>query len=84
MKRVIAVAALVVTFGAGTLLGTVVTSANTSESPIQPCASEDGSGPAPCLWDAQLRGNGQGRSFISPHGSADEDVIYLGSGALTR
>jgi hypothetical protein len=30
---------------------------------IPPCASEDGSGPLPCRWDAASVGNGRGVSF---------------------
>lgn len=29
--------------------------------PDRPCASDDG--PAPCFWDAGVRGDGHGRSF---------------------
>lgn len=31
---------------------------------IAPCASDDGSGPRPCFWDATRRGNGAGVSFL--------------------
>lgn len=44
---------------------------------IAACDAEDGSGPKPCIWDARTRGNGKGRSFVSPEGSADGPVIYL-------
>lgn len=35
------------------------------------CQYEDG--PGPCYWDAQVRGNGTGRSFTM---DADEEVTY--------
>lgn len=31
--------------------------------PLPPCASDDGSGPRPCRWDATTQGNGRGTSF---------------------
>ena len=29
------------------------------------CATDDGSGPLPCYWDAHRLGDGHGRSFIA-------------------
>ena len=46
--------------------------------PLQPCASEDSSGP--CVWDAAHMGNGEGQSFIRLPQTAnhpDGRVIYL-------
>lgn len=39
---------------------------------LEPCAYEDG--PGPCVWDAQHRGNGIGRSFIMRR---DGRVVYV-------
>lgn len=36
-----------------------------------PCAHEDS--PGPCYWDASVRGNGQGRSFVI---TDDGEVFY--------
>ena len=38
----------------------------------QPCENEDG--PGPCYWDAQVRGNGEGRSYVI---DSLGGVIYL-------
>ena len=32
---------------------------------VPPCEFEDGSLVSVCVWDAQQRGNGEGRSFLS-------------------
>lgn len=34
-----------------------------SDDAPPPCASDDGSGPIPCRWDASIQGNGEGTSF---------------------
>jgi hypothetical protein len=43
-------------------------------SSLPPCASDDGSGPRPCVWLAPRRGNHIGRSFVI---LADGTLIYL-------
>lgn len=46
----------------GALLGLPVACAATpDEQAIPACVAEDG--PAPCYWDADMRGNHEGRSF---------------------
>lgn len=40
---------------------------------IPPCASDDGSGPLPCHWDATAQGNGEGDSFTI---NADGTITY--------
>lgn len=40
---------------------------------IPACASDDGTGPLPCRWDAQTQGNGEGRSFTV---LATGEVVY--------
>jgi hypothetical protein len=32
--------------------------------PLPPCVTEDSGHTYPCVWDATLRGNGEGRSFV--------------------
>jgi hypothetical protein len=32
--------------------------------PIPPCVTEDSGDTYPCVWDATLHGNGEGRSFV--------------------
>lgn len=32
--------------------------------PIYPCEFEDGAGQDVCHWDAETRGNGEGKSFV--------------------
>lgn len=39
--------------------------------PLPPCATEDS---VNCYWDAQQRGNGEGRSFVNYNGQ----TYYLG------
>lgn len=45
---------------------------------MAPCVSEDSTGEiAPCYWDASVRGNGKGQSFVKlPDGS----IYYRGEG----
>lgn len=46
------------------------------------CINEDGSGgPTPCVWDAQVEGNGVGHSFIvRPKGT----TVYFDEGDITN
>lgn len=47
---------------------------------MPPCRYEDGSGQAlPCYWNAKVRGNGKGRSFIAvtPAKKGDDPRIIL-------
>lgn len=62
-KTLTHVAIAVLTFAAS-FLG--MKAANTEEIPpyIAVCASDDGSGDRPCIWDAKTQGNGQGSSFF--------------------
>lgn len=49
--------------------------ASVSDAPVEslrPCEAEDSAGP--CFWDADTRGNGEGRSFIVSAGGL---VTYL-------
>jgi hypothetical protein len=41
-----------------------------------PCATED-SGARGCVWDARHTGDGDGRSYVLPTGSADDRVTYV-------
>jgi hypothetical protein len=41
---------------------------------LPPCASDDGSGPRPCVWVATARGHRGGRSFVI---LTDGALIYL-------
>jgi hypothetical protein len=43
-----------------------------AEAAYEPCASEDSDGP--CLWNAAIRGNGIGASFVR---NADGTIDYL-------
>jgi hypothetical protein len=45
------------------LLGAFIPRAEAAPATLQPCATEDYSGPDACYWDAAQRGNHQGRSF---------------------
>lgn len=61
-------------FGAtwGAVAGVAFTAALTSPPPAEPdrlygihaCRSDDGSGPRPCVWDAERMGDGNGTSFL--------------------
>jgi hypothetical protein len=45
---------------------------------IPPCTQEDGSGqPKPCYWNAQVQGNGTGRSFVIVPDGGDGRIVYL-------
>ncbi len=57
---------------AGLVTGALVQWAPDPAPDIPPCATEDA--PGPCYWDADERGNGQGRSFtVDEH----DVVTYL-------
>lgn len=42
----------------------VVASLSACAPQLTPCPTEDYDGPTACVWDAHVRGNGQGQSFI--------------------
>jgi hypothetical protein len=45
---------------------------------IPPCTHEDGSGqPKPCYWNAQVQGNGEGRSYVIVPDGGDGRIVYL-------
>lgn len=45
-----------------------------TELPTLPaCTSDDGSGPTPCYWDAEVQGNGQGIDFWT---DAEGNIFY--------
>ena len=39
-------------------------SATPASATVPPCATEDYDGPETCFWDAKVRSNGMGHSFI--------------------
>ncbi|QFG25415.1 hypothetical protein [Actinomadura sp. WMMB 499] len=53
-----------------TVLGTFTPDSSHVDYP--PCVTEDS--PGPCYWDAEIQGNGEGRSFLV---HADGTVQYL-------
>lgn len=68
MRRILI--ALVLT--AGAVVGMAVPAQAPQETRYLPCATEDA--PGPCYWDAQIMGNGEGRSFLVHE---DGTVQYL-------
>jgi hypothetical protein len=72
-----AAVAAVALFGGGVWAGTAIAHPAPPAPRIAPCVTEDGSGPRPCLWDAKVRGNGKGHSFISVDGNPDGRKVYL-------
>lgn len=53
------------------MLAASLAGCSTVEHP-PPCASDDGSGPRPCRWDATKQGDGKGTSFTV---TADGSVV---------
>lgn len=58
--------AAVVTFAMVVIGAPAMVAGHATMAPMAACAQEDGSGPQelPCLWDATVRGNGIGQSYI--------------------
>jgi hypothetical protein len=61
MRTLVRIAAAVALIG-GTFVGGVY--AGAARDTLPACASDDGTGPVPCVWDAHKQGNGYGRSFV--------------------
>jgi len=65
--------AILIGIGAGFLITALATPADAPQyTPYLPCATEDS--PGPCYWDADVQGNGEGRSFLV---EKDGTVTYL-------
>lgn len=63
---------LAVIVAVGLAAGGVIGALNDTAPLPPPCKMEDSAGP--CYWDAERRGNGEGRSFVV---NEDNTVYYL-------
>lgn len=72
IARMIRRSAVVGVLAIGFITGMAIPADAPEYTRYPPCATEDA--PGPCYWDAQVQGNGEGRSFLV---HANGTVQYL-------